>query len=101
MKLERFKNYGLWVSLAALIPLVLTNLGINILPPNYSNIVSLALSFLVALGILNNPSTSNKWFLDDMEKIIKELDTNQAATGKKIITHQNVTINERESNKKE
>lgn len=62
--MERFRNYGLWVAIAAFIPLVLSAFGINIIP-NYQNIVNALLSILVMAGILNNPTTTNKWFGDD------------------------------------
>ena len=38
MDLSRFKNYGLWVSIFALIPLVLQGFGVNVLPGNYEEI---------------------------------------------------------------
>lgn len=62
---SRFKNYGLWVSIAALIPMVLQGFGINILPDNYQEIVNAVLSILVMAGILSNPTTSCKWYVDD------------------------------------
>ena len=54
MDLSRFKNYGLWVSIFALIPLVLQGFGVNILPGNYEEIVVALLGVLVMAGILNN-----------------------------------------------
>ncbi len=63
----RFKNYGLWVSLAALIPMVLQGFGLNILPENYQEIINAILSVLVMAGILNNPNTESKWYIDDKE----------------------------------
>lgn len=65
---SRFKNYGLWVSVAALIPMVLKGFGINILPENYQEIVNTILSILVMAGILSNPTTSCKWYIDDKGK---------------------------------
>ncbi|MGL6173444.1 MAG: hypothetical protein ACRC1P_02395 [Cellulosilyticaceae bacterium] len=62
--MERFKNYGLWVSIAALIPLILQAFGISIIP-DYNQIVNAILSILVMAGILSNPTTDNKWFGDD------------------------------------
>jgi len=67
--MKRFKNYGLWVSVFAFIPLVVEALGtydINIiLPGNYGKLVQAFLGILVLAGILNNPTTENKGFLDD------------------------------------
>lgn len=65
MNLSRFKNYGLWVSVAALIPMVLQGFGVKVLPDNYNEIITAVLGILVAAGILNNPTTDNKGYLDD------------------------------------
>ncbi|MGL5822053.1 MAG: holin [Sarcina sp.] len=62
---SRLKNYGLWVSVFALVPMLLQGAGVNILPDNYQTIVTAVLGILVTAGILNNPTTSNKGFLDD------------------------------------
>ncbi|WP_373899630.1 holin [Haloimpatiens sp. FM7315] len=62
---ERFKNYGLWVSIFAFIPLVLEGFGVKILPENYNEIINSLLGILVLAGILSNPNTNNKGYLDD------------------------------------
>jgi len=62
---SRFRNYGLWVSIAALIPILLQGIGIDILPENYNTIINAILSILVMIGLINNPTTDCKWFLDD------------------------------------
>lgn len=62
---NRFKNYGLWVSIAAFIPLLLNGFGIDVLPKNYSDVVNALLGILVTAGILNNPQTESKGYLDD------------------------------------
>lgn len=76
---SRFKNYGLWVAIAALIPLVLNSFGINVLPGNYEEISSAILGILVIAGIISNPTTDNKGFIDDGNKADKmeENDENQ------------------------
>ncbi|MBD7909926.1 MULTISPECIES: phage holin [Clostridium] len=66
---SRFKNHGLWVSIAALIPVLLKVAGVDILPDNYSNITNLVLGILVMLGILNNPTTECKWYSDDDKQV--------------------------------
>lgn len=71
--MDRFKNYGLWVSIAAFIPMFLKGIGYDILPSNYNEIVNSLLGILVVAGILSNPQTENKGFLDDKkEEIIEE-----------------------------
>ncbi|WP_315110081.1 phage holin [Clostridium intestinale] len=65
---SRFKNYALWISVFSLIPLILEAFGLNIIPKNYNEIVTAILSVLVMAGIINNPSTESKWYLDDEKK---------------------------------
>lgn len=62
--MERFKNYGLWVSIAALIPLLLQAFGVSIIP-DYQQIVNAILGIFVTAGILSNPTTTSKWYGDD------------------------------------
>jgi len=62
---SRFRNYGLWVSIAALVPMLLQGAGVDILPNNYNAIINAILSILIMLGLINNPTTECKWFLDD------------------------------------
>ena len=63
----RLKNYGFWVSMFALIPLLAEAFGFE-LAPNYDEIITVVLSMLVMLGIVSNPTTSAKWFNDDKPK---------------------------------
>ncbi|NFH67711.1 holin [Clostridium botulinum] len=67
---SRFKNYGLWVSIAALIPLILKSFGVEVIQGDYEQIVQAILSILVMLGIVSNPTTDTKWFSDD--KVLEE-----------------------------
>lgn len=62
---SRFKNYGLWVSILSLIPLVLHACGVDVVPEQYQIITNTVLAILVALGVVSNPTTSTKWFGDD------------------------------------
>lgn len=43
LNLNRFKNYGLWVSIIALIPLILSGFGITVVPSNYTAITNAVL----------------------------------------------------------
>jgi Small integral membrane protein len=63
--MDRFKNYGLWISIAAFIPMFLNAIGISVLPDNYNELVNSLLGILVLAGIVNNPQTENKGYLDD------------------------------------
>ncbi|MGV3025957.1 phage holin [Clostridium thermobutyricum] len=74
MDWSRLKNYGLWVAILALIPLILKQFGIYIIPEEYTQITTAILSILVLAGILNNPTTENKGFLDDNIKNKKEIE---------------------------
>jgi phi LC3 family holin len=62
---SRFKNYGLWVSIFALIPIILNSFGVKIVPDEYQAISNAVLTILVALGIISNPTTECKWYIDD------------------------------------
>lgn len=64
---NRYKNYGLWISVAALIPILLSSFGIQIIP-NYELLVNSILGILVLAGILNDPTSENKGYLDDTSK---------------------------------
>ena len=68
MDCSRFKNYGLWVSIFAFIPMLLKAFGVDIIPANYDEIVSAFLGILVLAGIISNPTTNAKWFLDDKDE---------------------------------
>lgn len=70
---NRLRNYGLWVSVAALIPLVLSAFGLNIVDEQkYMELINALLAILVGLGLINNPSTENRWFKDDKVDELKE-----------------------------
>ena len=45
--LSRFKNYGLWVSILALIPMILSAFGVHIVPEEYQTITNTILSILI------------------------------------------------------
>lgn len=63
--LNRFKNYGLWVSIAALIPILYEAFGGVGFPEKYNQIVNAVLGILVLLGILNNPTKDSRGYFDD------------------------------------
>ena len=63
----RFKNYGLWVSVLALIPMILSSFGVKVVPEEYQAISNTILAILVALGIISNPTTQRKWYSDDKD----------------------------------
>lgn len=65
---SRFKNYGLWVSILSLIPLILHSFGVDVVPEQYQLIVNTVLSILVTLGLVSNPTTTTKWFTDDKKE---------------------------------
>jgi uncharacterized membrane protein len=62
---SRLRNKGLWVSVAALILLMVRALGYQVDEGQYNQIIDLILGILVAAGILNNPTTENSGFHDD------------------------------------
>lgn len=77
--MQRVKNYGFWVSLAALIPIACQVFGITHMPNNYGDIVNAILTLLIAAGIVSNPTTQTKGYKDDP---IVAVDPTNDATGK-------------------
>ena len=67
MKIDwsRFKNYGLWLSLFSLIGILLNAFGVNFVPEEYTQITNAILAVLIAAGIISNPTTEAKGYLDD------------------------------------
>ncbi|ONI42030.1 hypothetical protein AN639_02670 [Candidatus Epulonipiscium fishelsonii] len=91
MDWSRFKNYGLWVSIFAFIPLFLQAMGIEVIP-EYPKLVDAFLAILVAMGLINNPTTKNKWYGDD-DKTSIEMKNKGALTNST-----NVVINNNNDN---
>lgn len=61
----RLRNYAFWISVASFIVLILQTFGVDIDLGQYEEVVNSVLSLLVLLGIINNPTTENKGYLDD------------------------------------
>lgn len=61
----RFKNYGLCASFFALIPIACQAMGVNLPFEEYDTLINAILTFLVAAGILSNPTTDSRWYRDD------------------------------------
>lgn len=78
--MNRLKNYGLWLSIFAFIPMFLQAFKIDILPDSYSQLVNSFLGILVVAGILNNPNTSNNGYLDDKQDITAPPQSNDKIT---------------------
>lgn len=62
---QRIRNYGLWVSFASLVLLVLQLFGVQVDVGKYNTLVNAILTFFVGLGIINNPTTETKGYGDD------------------------------------
>lgn len=69
---EKMKNYGLWVSLFALIFMIMSDFGVGIDAGRYQMYVDLLMGILIALGVVSNPS-AGKWF-DDAGKTREEVE---------------------------
>ena len=70
---QRWKNKGMYVSLLAAIPMILNFFGVQVVPEQWGaveDVVNAALSLLVVLGILNNPTTEVTGFQDDKKEEI-------------------------------
>lgn len=62
---QRIRNYGLWVSFASLVLLVVQAFGVQIDVGKYNSIVNAILTVLVGLGIVSDPTTETKGYGDD------------------------------------
>lgn len=66
---NRWRNYGLWLAIVALIPMVIQALAdYNImvtLPNNFQTLVKAIFTVLILAGIISDPTTDNKGFKDD------------------------------------
>lgn len=60
---EKFKNYGLWVALFALVGMVLMDTVPHFNLGRYQEYVDMILYILIAAGVVSNP-TVGKWFAD-------------------------------------
>lgn len=54
---NKYRNYGLWLALFALIGLILRDTGL--MPKSYGEYVELIMYVLIALGVVSNPSMGN------------------------------------------
>ncbi|MEH7186463.1 hypothetical protein [Bacillus toyonensis] len=64
---EKFKNYGLWVALFAVLGMVLMDTVPNFNLGRYQEYVDMILYILIAAGVVSNP-TAGKWFADKQSK---------------------------------
>lgn len=64
---EKFKNYGLWVALFALVGMVLMDTVPHFNLGRYQEYVDMILYILIAAGVVSNP-TAGKWFADKNKK---------------------------------
>lgn len=53
----RLRNKAFWVAMVSALALLVQQLGLNILPSNYSEIINSVLTILTIVGILVDPST--------------------------------------------
>lgn len=61
---DRLSNYGLWVSVFALLGMILEDFfGITLVKEQYELYTNSILTILVLLGLVNNP-TNGKWYKD-------------------------------------
>jgi len=58
----RWKNYGLWVSIASVLYMVLKDLGYQIDLTRWETYVTAILGILVSLGVISNPENGKGYF---------------------------------------
>ncbi|MGG0209506.1 hypothetical protein [Bacillus mycoides] len=64
---EKFKNYGLWVALFALLGMVLMDFVPHFNLGRYQEYVDMILFILIGAGVVSNPS-AGKWFTDNQDE---------------------------------
>ncbi len=64
---DKYKNYGLWVSLFALLGMVLMDTIPHFNLGRYQEYVDIILFILIAAGVVSNPK-AGKWFVDKEKK---------------------------------
>ena len=62
---QRSKNYGFWVSFLALIPMACQLAGFELPTGEFESMTNAILTFLVAAGLVSNPTTESRWYADD------------------------------------
>ena len=97
MKIDwsRFKNYGLWLSLFSLIGILLNAFGVNFVPEEYTQITNAILAVLIAAGIISNPTTEAKGYLDDKkaEEEKRKAEEAESRAGKAIERNYRLIVN--------
>lgn len=58
----RWRNYGLWTSIASLLYMVLKDFGLQIDLTSWETYVTSILGILVTLGIISNPESGKGYF---------------------------------------
>lgn len=58
----KWRNYGLWTSIASLLYMVFKDLGLQIDLTSWETYVTSVLGILVALGIISNPENGKGFF---------------------------------------
>lgn len=69
----KWKNYGLYASIAALIPLICEGFGIDVLPKNYQEIITSVLGILVLLGVVSSPEKGKGYIDKPIEPPVKDI----------------------------
>ncbi|MEN9406092.1 MAG: hypothetical protein RLZ12_376 [Bacillota bacterium] len=66
---SRVKNGGFWVSLVALVLMVLRAFKVSWLNVGYDELTTVVLAVLTFLGVLSNPTEGN-WYVDTKEEAV-------------------------------
>jgi uncharacterized membrane protein len=79
----KWKNYGLWVSIASLLYMTLKDMGLQIDLTHWETYVTTILGILIGLGVISNPENGKGYF---NAKIPPSIDEN-TPTGQSSITN--------------
>ena len=69
----KFKNYGLWISIASAILMLMQAMGLKFDLPYVNEIITSVLGVLVTLGIISNPSDGSG-YADKTADIIEKVE---------------------------
>jgi len=58
----KWKNYGLWISIASILYMVLRDIGIDIDLTKWQNYVTAILGILATLGVISNPEQGRGYY---------------------------------------
>ena len=76
---EKFRNYGLWISLISAVLMILQSMGLKFDLPYINEVITSILGVLVALGIISNPSDGTGY--SDKGSVVEKICESEEKSG--------------------